>query len=136
MKDMLEKILETEIFTYRLTDGSYIVAEELESDNNVTYVALPAQIVYTDDYHLTNWNITSAYDLTELNCSNIVSRADAPFELKAHYMKYLMICRSNQDEVDERMKSLFDMDDDIFGELDEQIPIEHSNRFNWKPENN
>ena len=47
-----------------------------------------------------------------------------------------MICRSNQDEVDERMKSLFDMDDDIFGELDEQIPIEHSNRFNWKPENN
>ena len=135
MKDMLEKILETEIFTYRLADGSYIVAEEIESNDNITYVALPAQIVYADDYHLTNWNITSAYDLTELNCSNIVSRADAPFELKAHYMKYLMMCRSHQDEVDEQMESLFDMDD-IFGELDEQIPSEHSNRFNWKPENN
>lgn len=140
MKEMLDQILETEIFTYRLTDGSYIVAEEVHVEDGIIYVTLPAKIVYANDYYLTNWNLTSAHDLTELNINNIVSRADAPFDLKAYYFKYLMVCRSNQDLIDEQIESLFDMDDDdddnIFNGFNQQDLNKHSNRFNWKPENN
>jgi hypothetical protein len=145
MINMIEKILDADIYTYRLTDGSYIVAEEVDIEesteySNTIFVTLPAQIVYTEEgYHIVEWNLSSLHDLTELNADNIVSRSEALFELKAHYFKYILLNKERQDERDDTMLSLLEMDnlDEAFlNDFDKQDLNEHIKRWDWKPGNN
>lgn len=138
--EMLDQILEANIYTYRLTDGSYIVAEEIniefdddeEYDSNVVYVTMPAQIIFTKHgYAITPWNIISIHDLTELNVDNIVSRSEAPINLKAYYAKFMLIQNIKENLEEQLMEKLF-TDDTI----DKQDFNEHNRRWEWKPENN
>ena len=138
--EMLDNILESNIYTYRLTDGSYIIAEELdfEIENedeypaNMIYVTMPGQIIFTDyGYQIASWNLTSINDLTELNVNNIVSRSEAPLDLKSQYFQYILINKQNDDIEEELMKHLFDTD-----AFDKQDLNDHNRRWEWKPENN
>jgi hypothetical protein len=142
MKEMLEKLMETDIYTYRLTDGSYIVAEELEMEEDanvgqIIFITVPGQIVYTEDgYHITEWNITSVYDITELNSNNIITRCEATFELKSHYLKYVLLHKREQDSKDNIMENFFKSNIDIFDNLVEKDLKKSNKRWDWKPENN
>jgi len=141
MNEILEEMMETDIYTYRLTDGSYIVAEELDIEDDdtgqITFITIPGQILYTDKgYHIMEWNITSVYDITELNSNNIVSRCEATFELKAHYLRYVMMTKTYQDSKDDIMESIFNGDEDIFNHLVNKDLKEPKRRWDWKPENN
>jgi hypothetical protein len=142
MKEMLEKLMETDIYTYRLTDGSYIVAEELEMEEDanvgqIIFITVPGQIVYTEDgYHITEWNITSVYDITELNSNNIITRCEATFELKSHYLKYVLLHKREQDSKDNIMENFFKSNIDIFDNLVEKDLKISNKRWDWKPENN
>lgn len=139
--EMLEQILEANIYTYRLTDGSYIVAEEIniefddeeeEYNSNVIYVTMPAQIIFTEQgYAITPWNIISIYDLTELNSDNIVSRSEAPMDLKTHYNKFILIQKIKENLEEQLMEKLFTNDT-----IDKQDFNEPNRRWDWKPENN
>jgi len=139
---MLEKLMETDIYTYRLTDGSYIVAEELEMEEDanvgqIIFITVPGQIVYTEDgYHITEWNITSVYDITELNSNNIITRCEATFELKSHYLKYVLLHKREQDSKDNIMENFFKSNIDIFDNLVEKDLKKSNKRWDWKPENN
>lgn len=142
MDEMLEKLMETDIYTYRLVDGSYIVAEELEIEEDedvaqIIFITVPGQIVYTEEgYHITEWNITSVYDITELNSNNIISRCEATFELKSHYLKYVLLHKREQDSKDAMMESFFKGSVDMFDGLVEKDLKESKRRWDWKPENN
>ena len=141
MNEILEEMMETDIYTYRLTDGSYIVAEELDIEyddtGQIIFITIPGQILYTDKgYHIMELNITSVYDITELNSNNIVSRCEATFELKAHYLRYVMMNKTYQDSKDDIMESIFNGDEDIFNHLVNKDLKEPKRRWDWKPENN
>lgn len=141
--EMLDQILEANIYTYRLTDGSYIVAEELDFDleeledsdeyqSSVIFVTIPGQIVFTDyGYQIKHWNLTSIYDLTELNVNNIVSRSEAPIHLKSHYLRFVLINKIEENLEEHLIEDLFTND-----AFDKQDLNKHNRRWEWKPENN
>ena len=139
--EMLDQILEANIYTYRLTDGSYIVAEEIdvepeefdeEYESNVLYVTMPGQIIFTEEgYSISYWNLTSIHNLTELNADNIVSRSEAPIDLKSHYFRFVLINKLKENLEEQLIENLFNTD--AFDKLDSN---EHNRRWEWKPENN
>lgn len=139
--EMLDQILEANIYTYRLTDGSYIVAEELEFefeseeeeyDTNVLLVTMPGQIVFTNyGYQIIHWNLTSVHDITELNVNNIVSRSEAPIDLKSHYFKFILINKMEESSEEQLFENLLTNDP-----FDKQDLNEHHKRWEWKPGNN
>jgi hypothetical protein len=118
------------------------VAEELEMEEDanvgqIIFITVPGQIVYTEDgYHITEWNITSVYDITELNSNNIITRCEATFELKSHYLKYVLLHKREQDSKDNIMENFFKSNIDIFDNLVEKDLKKSNKRWDWKPENN
>lgn len=141
--EMLDEILEANIYTYRLTDGSYIVAEEVDFEleefedgdeytTDMIFVTMPGQIVFTDyGYQIVHWNLTSIHDLTELNVNNIVSRSEAPIDLKSHYFKFVLMNKVKENLEEQLIEQLFTND-----AFDKQDLNEHNRRWEWKPENN
>ena len=92
----LKKLLnETDIISYRTTDGSYIIAEEIDYEEslNVTYVASPLEFVMEESGrgYLKPWLISDEEEVVEIFGDKIVSRAVTAFELKMHYHRYFIM---------------------------------------------
>ena len=92
----LKKLLrETDIMTYRTTDGSYIIAEEVDYEEslNITYVASPLELVMQESGRgqLKPWLISDEEEVVEIFGDKIVSRAVTAFELKMHYHRYFIM---------------------------------------------
>lgn len=147
---LIDNILQAEIYTYRLNDGSYIVAEEInveqeeDTDNDdfhhVSITCPAALFMLESGIVLTDWNFTDVFDITELNPDNIVSRSEAPVELKIHYFKYVAKAKLRQEEKDESFEELLSLLDeydksnnDAFDKLDS---FPYSKRWEWSPNNN
>ena len=92
----LKKLLnETDIMSYRTTDGSYIIAEEIDYEEslNITYVSSPLEFVMEESGrgYLKPWLISDNEQVTEIFGDKIVARTETAFELKMHYHRYFIM---------------------------------------------
>ena len=147
--DLFHQISKAEVFTYHLVDGSYIVAEEFDYDekNNVIFTTSPAKIItHKNGYALMDWSIIDSDEITQLMGDKVITRSEAPFELKKHYNKYLLAIKLRhhldhdelQEVLNESFNSLDEFDsndsDEDEAEFDVEETEKHHRRFEWKPE--
>ena len=150
--DLFYQISKAEVFTYHLVDGSYIVAEEFDYDekNNVIFTTAPAKVITRKHgYALMDWSIIDCDEITQLMADKVITRSEAPFELKKHYNRFLLAIKLRhhldddelQEVLDESFKSLDELvsnDSDEDEEEEEDFNVEdtetHKRRFEWKPE--
>jgi hypothetical protein len=147
--DLFYQISKAEVFTYHIVDGSYIVAEEFDYDekNNVIFTTAPAKIITRKNgYALMDWSIIDSDEITQLMGDKVITRSEAPFELKKHYNRYLLATKLRhhldddelQQVLDESFKSLDELDSNDSDEDEEEFNVEdtetHKRRFEWKPE--
>jgi AAA15 family ATPase/GTPase len=100
-EERAEYINDCQIYSYRMSDGAHIVAQELDSDddNNVIVSSTPLKIKkHKSTYSLVDYIIPlkGETSYTEINISNIVTRTEASFDLKDAYLKYLLIAQLEQ----------------------------------------
>ena len=148
-KDLFQQIARADVFTYHLVDGSYIVTEEFDYDerNNVIFTTPPAKLIHRKDgYALMDWTIVDGDEITQLMADKIITRSEAPFELKKHYNKFLLAGKLrnhlDEDELRQMMNESFNtidgFDSEDSYEDEEDIHVEetetHRRRFEWKPE--
>jgi hypothetical protein len=146
-------ILSAPIYTYRLTDGSYIVSEEIEIQTleedfekenlseDVLYCVIPGVLVFDQDgFIIKPWNITTTKDLTEIQKRNVVCRSEATYEVKLKYFEFMVGNRNLEpDEDSEYLDDLFEMFKDTFTQIESQSPAKESpykKRWDWNPELN
>jgi len=92
--DSLKEFLNsTRIVSYRLVDGSYIIAEEVDSEeeNNVMYIASPLQLILTEKTQksfLRPWINCDEDELVTIAGDKIIGLSETPFSLKLHYHRY------------------------------------------------
>lgn len=147
--DLFYQISKAEVFTYHLVDGSYIVAEEFDYDekNNVIFTTAPAKVITRKHgYALMDWSIIDSDEITQLMADKVITRSEAPFELKKHYNRFLLAIKLRhhldddelQEVLDESFKSLDELDSNDSDEEEEDFNVEdtetHKRRFEWKPE--
>ena len=92
--DLKEHINDADIMSYRTTDGSYIIAEEVDYEEalNITYVASPLELIISGrgKSHLKPWLMSDEAEVVEIFGDKIVGRTETPFELKMHYHRYFI----------------------------------------------
>ena len=151
-EETFHDVMNAPIYTYRLTDGSYIVAEELTPDllsekeeefiDDMVYCTMPGLIVFTESaYSIMSWNITTTTDITELQYSNIVARSEAPPDLKLNYFKFVVNCKSYEreqgddiiDDLFEEFKETFIPIDDLDKQDSNEVTDIYKKRWDWKP---
>lgn len=87
------------IYSYRLSDGSYIMAEELDYDSyfDVLFLDLPVliNVKRNGSIALIKWMFQSEYEEEnlppqpiELQCNKIIAKTEAPVSLKRDYLKF------------------------------------------------
>ena len=115
--DSLKEFLNgTRIVSYRLVDGSYIIAEEVDSEeeNNVMYIASPLQLILTEKTQksfLRPWIDCDEDELVTIAGDKIIGLSETPFALKLHYHRYLLFQRIQKvlsdDELEDALKEMF-----------------------------
>jgi len=92
-EDLKKHISESDIMSYRTTDGSYILAEEVDYEEslNITYVAGALELVMNKGRSfLQPWLMSEDHEVVEIFGDKIVGRAEPTFELKMHYHRYFL----------------------------------------------
>ena len=103
-KEIFQTLIEgadgIDIFTYRLSDGSYIMAEELSYDNinDVITIDLPVSLNKRKNgqFVLDRWMFQDEMEIEDgittepisLLVDNIIARSKAPINLKETYIRY------------------------------------------------
>ena len=136
---ILDYLIETDIYTYRLCNGDIIIAEEVLYENDDrTFISFPGLLIPlydqdTDqDFALAPWDIFPTKELIELNSNNVISKVETTMSLKAHYFNFIIVNNETSnvdDELDEALDILkqFTIDEASF---------DHNKRWQWKPELN
>jgi hypothetical protein len=137
MNEFYEELYSENLMTYRLTDGSYIVAEELDIDEETgaIYIASPLELVRNKDVRLIPWILVEADEPIELNAHNIISRSNTSTVITKYYLKYMAyekiinaLNNMNMDQDNNDALDNLDSTDDFFDKLNK--PSE--SRWNWK----
>ena len=92
MNEFYEDMFSENLATYKLTDSSYIVAEELEIDPETgsIYVANPLEMIRENGgVRLRPWILVDTDEIVEINSANIVCRTEAPKVISKYYLKYI-----------------------------------------------
>ena len=141
MNKYYEELYGENLFTYRLSDGTYLIAEELDvdEDNGAIYVANPLELIRDSTIvKLRPWVIVDQDDIVELNSTNIISRSNSSEAVISYYLKYIAYEKLltnisnidkdvlNQDDNDE-LDNLDSMDD-FFDKLNKSSEC----RWDWK----
>ena len=141
MNKYYEELYGENLFTYRLSDGTYLIAEELDvdEDNGAIYVANPLELIRDSTMvKLRPWVIVDQDDIVELNSTNIISRSNSSEAVISYYLKYIAYEKLltnisnidkdvlNQDDNDE-LDNL-DSIDDFFSKLNKSSEC----RWDWK----
>ena len=141
MNKYYEELYGENLFTYRLSDGTYLIAEELDvdEDNGAIYVANPIELIRDSTMvKLRPWVIVDQDDIVELNSTNIISRSNSSEAVISYYLKYIAYEKLltnisnidkdvlNQDDNDE-LDNLDSMDD-FFDKLNKSSEC----RWDWK----
>lgn len=140
MDELYNSLFSEDLITYRLSDGSYIIAEEVEIDekSGAIFVVNPLELIRSQSVVLRPWMIVEEDDFIELNSSNIVARSSTSPLLASYYLKYISyqkllnnihdiekdsIHQDSNDEVDN-----LDSFEDYFSKLNKQS----NSRWEWK----
>jgi len=135
---------EGDIFTYRLTDGNYIIAEEVDYDEaaKMLYIVNPIKIIEKDGkYKFTEYVITDPSTAVTLKDEHVVATALAPHKLKNNYLHFnilnsLQNVLSNS-ELNEIIKLMFPVVDskDTMNQQEEEEEFEPDETESWKVDN-
>ena len=84
------------ICSYRLVDGTYLIAENIDTDeeNNILHLAAPLQLTFDDieqRSYLRPWLDAEDDELVQLAGDKIVAFAETPFALKLHYHRFFIV---------------------------------------------
>lgn len=96
---LMEGADDIKIYSYRLNDGSYIMAEELDYDPyfDILFLDLPVSIRHKRNgmLALEKWMFQSEFEEEnlppqpiELHCNKIIAKTEAPITLKRDYLKF------------------------------------------------
>ncbi len=110
---------EINIHSYRLSDGSYIMAEEMEYDPHfdVLFLDLPVSIKQgrKGNISLEKWMFQPEYEEDnfppqpiELQCNKIIAKTEAPISLKRDYIKYNFLDKLHGTFDEDEFKSILD----------------------------
>jgi len=140
MNEFYEDMFSENLATYKLTDSSYIVAEELEVDPETgsIYVANPLEMIRENGgMRLRPWILVDTDEIVELNALNIMCRTEAPKVISKYYLKYIAY-----DKLIDNIQKLDDEDDlDTDDELDnldstynffDKLNSPTNSRWDWK----
>lgn len=144
-------VLSAPIYTYRLTDGSYIVAEEIQNeelnedeelDDDMLYCLMPGLILLEEEgFSIRPWNVTSTNDLTEIQFKNVVCRSEAVPEMKLKYFELIVGNRNIEPDREdvEYLDELLEEFKETFTQIESKSPAKESpykKRWDWNPELN
>jgi len=107
------------IHSYRLSDGSYIMAEEMDYDPNfdILFLDLPVSIKQgrKGNISLEKWMFQPEYEEEkvpaqpiELHCNKIIAKTEAPVSLKRDYLKYNFLDKLHGAFDEEQFQSILD----------------------------
>lgn len=142
--DLIEHLIESNISTYRLSDGSFIMAEEvdIEGDDRLL-ISFPSEIASlsqdSDEIVLQPWDLFVTSSLIELNPNSIISKTEASLPLKAHYFNFVAGCTAaTADEIERDIEEAYEILEYLkpLNHVDKLKESVHSNRWNWNPELN
>ena len=95
-EDLKQYLRESEIISYRLVDGSYVIAEEIDHDteNNILYITGALQVdtnPSTGKTYFSPWLDSIEDELIQLVGDKIVGRTETTMQLKLNYHRYYII---------------------------------------------
>ena len=106
------------IHSYRLSDGSYIMAEEMDYDPNfdILFLDLPVSIKQNrkGSISLEKWMFQSEFEEDiptqpiELQCNKIIAKTEAPVSLKRDYIKYNFLDKLHGTFDEDEFQSILD----------------------------
>jgi hypothetical protein len=94
-EDLTDYLNDWGIMSYRLVDGSYILAEEIDCDEqtNILYIAGALELrtdINTGKSYLTPWLESDDDELIQLVGDKIIARSETPLNYKSNYHKYYL----------------------------------------------
>ena len=142
MTEFQEDPFQEDLTTYKLSDGSYLVAEELEINSNTgsIFIANPLEMVRErGGVRLRPWIIVDTDEIVELNSQNVISRSNAPNIISKYYFKFIAYDRliNNMEEM-MNDKGINHDTNDAFVNLDStqnyfnELNSPSNSRWNWK----
>ena len=93
-EDLKKYLSECEIKSFRLVDGAYLIAEEIErnEDYNVLYLAAPLELCFERGHtYLKPWLDSEEDELVQVSGDKIIGTTETPFHLKMHYHRYFIV---------------------------------------------
>ena len=92
-EDLQDYLRESAIISYRLSDGTYLIAEEVDCDeaNNILYIVNALEFIQPDESgksYLKPWLNTEEEEMIQLCGDKIIARVETPLHIKVHYHKY------------------------------------------------
>lgn len=139
MTQVEEQLFEINLYTYRLNDGSYIIGEEINFDEEDCVLSMisPCRIImHEGGIALCDWIVSDFNDITQVNTSNIISRTEAPMDLKFLYTKYIQHSMKRQEYKDQKIEDMFNGNQNDSSPIDKLFPNPYSGRMGWDPSNN
>lgn len=127
LKYLTEGLDTFEIYSYRLTDGSHIIAEVLEDDEfeDIVFMDQPVEICKTESgrLFLESWisqNITEDnFQPVEVYRSQIIAKSDVDEKLKEGYLRYVFLNSLKRQLGDKEFQSIIDeINNDNLDKLD------------------
>lgn len=123
------------ICSYRLVDGTYLIAENIDTDveNNILHIAAPLQLAFDEIEHksyLRPWLDTEDDELVQLAGDKIVGFTETPFALKLHYHRFFILEKLqnvlSEGELNNFMDEMFNppVDNQDFTDDDEEWKID------------
>ena len=111
--DFKNYINECDIMSYRLVDGTYLIAEEFERDEetNVIYMTGALQLSFDDNTQksfLRVWLDTDDDELIQLAGDKVIGLTPTTFPLRMHYHRYFLMDKLNQVLTPKEMKDVID----------------------------
>ena len=132
--DLKQHMREAAIMSYRLVDGSYILAEEIDADedNNVIYIAdaLELNVIGARAY-FTCWLDSEEDEMIQLVGDKIVGRTETPMHLKMDYHRYYILQKVKnvltKDEISKVIEEMFNPPVD-----NQDLTDEYEEEEEWK----
>ena len=126
------------VCSYRLVDGTYIIAENIDTDeeNNILNIAAPLQLTFDDleqKSYLRPWIDTEEDELVQLAGDKIIGFTETPFALKLHYHRYFLIDKLKDIMTDNEINNLLFENTDP--PVDNQDLIDDDEGEEWKIDN-
>jgi hypothetical protein len=109
-EDLTDYLNNWAIMSYRLVDGSYVLAEEVDHDeqSNILYIAGALEFktdIITAKSYLTPWLESGCDELIQLAGDKIIARSETPLNYKSNYHKYYLSeqlkLNLNEEEIDD-----------------------------------